>query len=28
GGKPLNRIKTIDGLAHVLAYLDARRAPI
>lgn len=28
GGKPLNRIKTIDGLTHVLAYLDARRAPI
>jgi len=28
GGKPLDRIKTIDGLAHVLAYLDARRAPI
>ncbi|GGA80372.1 hypothetical protein GCM10011491_04590 [Brucella endophytica] len=28
GGKPLERIKTIDGLAHVLAYLDARRAPL
>jgi transcriptional regulator with XRE-family HTH domain len=28
GGKPLNRIKTIDGLTHVLAYLDARRAPV
>ncbi|PRD43478.1 transcriptional regulator, XRE family protein [Phyllobacterium phragmitis] len=28
GGKPLERIKTIDGLAHVLAYLDARRAPV
>ena len=28
GGKPLHRIKTIDGLTHVLAYLDARRAPI
>lgn len=28
GGRPLDRIKTIDGLAHVLAYLDARRAPI
>lgn len=28
GGQPLNRIKTIDGLTHVLAYLDARRAPV
>ncbi|WP_420960258.1 antitoxin Xre/MbcA/ParS toxin-binding domain-containing protein [Brucella sp. IR073] len=28
GGKPLERIKTIDGLAHVLAYLDARRAAL
>ncbi|YBV95651.1 MbcA/ParS/Xre antitoxin family protein [Phyllobacteriaceae bacterium JZ32] len=28
GGKPLERIRTIDGLAHVLAYLDARRAPL
>ncbi|PYE87462.1 antitoxin Xre/MbcA/ParS toxin-binding domain-containing protein [Phyllobacterium leguminum] len=28
GGKPLERIKTIDGLTHVLAYLDARRAPV
>jgi len=28
GGKPLDRIKTIDGLADVLAYLDARRAPV
>jgi transcriptional regulator with XRE-family HTH domain len=28
GGKPLNRIKTVEGLAHVLAYLDARRAPV
>ena len=28
GGQPLSRIKSIDGLAHVLAYLDARRAPV
>lgn len=28
GGTPLSRIRTIDGLAHVLAYLDARRAPL
>lgn len=28
GDQPINRIKTIDGLAHVLAYLDARRAPV
>lgn len=28
GGVPLTRIKTIDGLTHVLAYLDARRAPV
>jgi hypothetical protein len=28
GGKPLSRIRTIDGLANVLAYLDARRAPV
>jgi transcriptional regulator with XRE-family HTH domain len=28
GGAPLSRIKTIDGLTHVLAYLDARRAPV
>lgn len=28
GGAPLNRIRTVDGLAHVLAYLDARRAPL
>lgn len=28
GGAPLDRIKTIDGLTHVLAYLDARRAPV
>jgi hypothetical protein len=28
GGVPLARIKTIDGLTHVLAYLDARRAPV
>lgn len=28
GGAPLTRIKTIDGLTHVLAYLDARRAPV
>ncbi|MGH6760635.1 MAG: antitoxin Xre/MbcA/ParS toxin-binding domain-containing protein [Phyllobacterium sp.] len=28
GGQPISRIKTIDGLAHVIAYLDARRAPV
>lgn len=28
GGTPLARIRTIDGLAHVIAYLDARRAPL
>lgn len=28
GGAPLSRIKSIDGLTHVLAYLDARRAPV
>jgi hypothetical protein len=28
GGAPLERIRTVDGLAHVLAYLDARRAPL
>jgi hypothetical protein len=28
GGTPLARIKTIDGLTNVLAYLDARRAPV
>jgi hypothetical protein len=28
GGTPLARIRTIDGLANVLAYLDARRAPV
>ena len=28
GGQPLSRIKSIDGLTHVLAYLDARRAPL
>ncbi len=28
GGAPLARIKSIDGLANVLAYLDARRAPV
>lgn len=28
GGQPLSRITRIDGLAHVLAYLDARRAPV
>lgn len=28
GGVPAERILTIDGLAHVLAYLDARRAPV
>ena len=28
GGAPVIRIATIDGLVHVLAYLDARRAPL
>lgn len=28
GAEPLTRIKTVDGLTHVLAYLDARRAPV
>lgn len=28
GGAPLDRIRKVDGLAHVLAYLDARRAPL
>lgn len=28
GGAPLSRIRTVDGLANVLAYLDARRAPV
>jgi transcriptional regulator with XRE-family HTH domain len=28
GGAPAERIRSIDGLAHVLAYLDARRAPL
>ena len=28
GGVPLARIRSIDGLANVLAYLDARRAPV
>jgi transcriptional regulator with XRE-family HTH domain len=28
GGPPLSRIRSIDGLTHVLAYLDARRAPV
>lgn len=28
GAPPLERIRTVDGLAHVLAYLDARRAPL
>lgn len=28
GGAPIARIRTIDGLANVLAYLDARRAPV
>lgn len=27
-GVPAERIRSIDGLAHVLAYLDARRAPL
>ncbi len=28
GGVPVERIRTVDGLTHVLAYLDARRAPV
>ena len=28
GGRPLDRIKTISGLTHGLAYLDSRRAPL
>jgi len=28
GAAPITRIATIDGLVHVLAYLDARRAPL
>ena len=28
GGRPLDRIKTISGLIHGLAYLDSRRAPL
>ena len=28
GGIPAERIRTIGGLTHVLAYLDARRAPL
>lgn len=28
GDTPLRRIRTIEGLTHVLAYLDARRAPL
>ena len=28
GGRPLDRIKTIAGLTHGLAYLDSRRAPL
>jgi hypothetical protein len=28
GAAPIERIRTVDGLAHVLAYLDARRAPV
>ena len=28
GARPLDRIKTISGLSHVLAYLDSRRAPL
>ncbi|WP_157016258.1 antitoxin Xre/MbcA/ParS toxin-binding domain-containing protein [Mesorhizobium xinjiangense] len=27
-GTPLQRIRTIDGLVHVLGYLDSRRAPL
>jgi hypothetical protein len=28
GGVPASRIRTVDGLANVVAYLDARRAPL
>ena len=28
GARPLDRIKTISGLRHALAYLDSRRAPL
>ena len=28
GGIPLDRLRSINGLTHVLAYLDARRAPV
>lgn len=28
GGCPLDKIKTISGLTHGLAYLDSRRAPL
>lgn len=28
GARPLDRIKTISGLSHALAYLDSRRAPL
>jgi transcriptional regulator with XRE-family HTH domain len=28
GGIPLDSLRTINGLMHVLAYLDARRAPV
>jgi transcriptional regulator with XRE-family HTH domain len=28
GQAPADRIRTVEGLAHVVAYLDARRAPV
>jgi hypothetical protein len=28
GGRPIDRIGTVAGLVEVLAYLDARRAPL
>lgn len=28
GGRPLDKIKTVTGLTHGLAYLDSRRAPL
>jgi hypothetical protein len=28
GGRPIDRILTVQGLVDVIAYLDARRAPI
>ncbi len=28
GQPPAERIRTVEGLAHVVAYLDARRAPL